>query len=155
MNETVRKDQQLITTRIFDAPIELVFETWTDPDHLAHWFGPDGFTITTDKFELKEGGEWKFMMHGPDGIDYPNLIRFQKIDRPHLLEYLQMSDENSDDAFYVIVSFSEMDGKTKMVMDMSFKTKEDLDYVIEEFGALEGQKQTIGRLEQYLTSLTK
>ena len=154
MNETIRKDQQLITTRVFQAPQELVFEAWTDPEHLAHWFGPDGFTITTEKFELKVDGEWKFMMHGPDGVDYPNLIRFKKIERPELLEYLQMSDEHSDDTFYVIVSFSEMDGKTKMVMDMSFKTKEDLDYVIEEFGAMEGQEQTLGRLEAYLTSLT-
>lgn len=157
MNDTVRTDDTLITTRVFSAPIELVFDTWTDPVHLARWFGPDGFTISTEQFSLKIDGEWRFMMHGPDRRDYPNIVRYKNIERPHKLEYLQMGDESVEDieAFYVEITFSEVDGKTKMIMKMTFKTKEDLDHVIDNYGALEGQKQTLSRLERYLTSLTK
>ena len=154
MNETIRNEKELITTRIFDAPRDLVFEAWTKAEHLANWFGPDGFSITTKRFSAKPGGEWEFIMHGPDGTDFPNLIRFTKIVRPKSIEYIQMSDASSEeDAFFVELSFSEVEGKTKFVMKMTFKDKEFLDHVINEFGALEGQKQTLTRLKKYLNKL--
>ena len=154
MSETVRKEKELITTRVFEAPRELVFDAWMDPEHLTNWFGPEGFTITTKRWSAQPGGEWEFTMHDPDGTDYANLIRFIKIDRPEPIEYLQMEDESTkDDAFHVVVSFSEVNGKTKLVMHMRFRDKEYLDHVINEYGALEGQKQTFDRLTEYLLTL--
>ena len=154
MNETIRKEKELITTRIFNAPRELVYEAWTDPEHLAHWFGPDGFSITTKRFSATVGGEWEFIMHGPDGRDYPNLIRYITLTPPELIEYMQMGDAGSEeDAFHVEIKFSETEGKTKLEMHMTFKDKEYLDLVIREYGALEGQKQTLSRLENYLAEL--
>lgn len=154
MNETIRKEKELLTTRVFDAPPALVFEAWTNAKHLANWFGPDGFSITTKRFSAEPGGEWEFTMHGPDGRDYPNLIRFTKIDKPTRIEYIQMGDVSSEeDAFFVELDFTESDGKTKFDMKMTFRDKEFLDHVINEYGALEGQKQTLNRLKNYLIEL--
>ena len=65
-------DREIVTTRVFDAPRELVFKAWTDPDHLAKWWGPKGFTNTFQEFDMRPGGVWRFIMHGPDGVDYKN-----------------------------------------------------------------------------------
>jgi hypothetical protein len=64
----------IIGMREFDAPRDLVFDAWTDPKHLAQWWGPNGFTTTTMSFDLRPGGVWRFVMHGPDGRDYQNRI---------------------------------------------------------------------------------
>src|SRR5688572_10657445 len=68
------QDSEVIITRTVNAPRDLVWEVWTDPAHLARWWGPNGFSITTHDFEFRKGGEWNFIMHGPDGRDYPNKI---------------------------------------------------------------------------------
>jgi|SRR5215510_16077294 len=72
----------IITQREFDAPRALVFEVWTDPNHLAQWWGPQGFTTTTSAFDMRVGGVWRFVMHGPDGRDYQNRITFDEIVKP-------------------------------------------------------------------------
>lgn len=67
-------DLQIVSTRVFDFPRDLVFGAWTDPAHLAHWWGPKGFTNSFHEFDLRPGGNWRFVMHGPDGVDYRNQI---------------------------------------------------------------------------------
>jgi uncharacterized protein YndB with AHSA1/START domain len=64
----------IVTTRVFDAPRELVFEAWTNPKHLVQWWGPHGFTTTIRAIDARPGGVWRFVMHGPDGVDYENRI---------------------------------------------------------------------------------
>ena len=81
-----RTRASIVTTRVFDAPRDLVWAAWTDPAHLAQWWGPDGFTTTTSAYDLRPGGTWRFMMHGPDGSDYPNRITFDEIVRPERLD---------------------------------------------------------------------
>ena len=66
--------RELVITRVIDAPRELVYEAWTDPKHLAQWWGPTGFSTTTRNFDFRPGGVWRFVMHGPDGRDYQNRI---------------------------------------------------------------------------------
>ena len=65
-------DREIVISRVFDAPRTLVFKAWTDPQHLAHWWGPNSFSLTTHEMEFKPGGVWRFVMHGPDGCDYQN-----------------------------------------------------------------------------------
>ena len=79
--------RSISATRLFDAPADLVFDMWTDPKHLANWWGPRGFTITTHEFSFKPGGTWRFIMHGPDGRDYKNEIVFREIARPKRITY--------------------------------------------------------------------
>ena len=77
-----RDPRSIIGTRIFDAPRDLVFSAFTDPKHLAQWWGPDGFTTTTHSFDFRSGGVWRFVMHGPDGRDYQNRITYDEIVPP-------------------------------------------------------------------------
>ena len=77
----------IVGTRVFDAPRELVFSVWTDPKHLAQWWGPNGFTTTTSAFDMRPGGVWRFVMHGPDGRDYQNRITFDEIVPPERIVY--------------------------------------------------------------------
>ena len=82
-----RDPRSIIGTRLFDAPRDLVFSVWTDPKHLAQWWGPYGFTTTTSSFDMRPGGVWRFVMHGPDGTDYENRITYDEIVRPERLVY--------------------------------------------------------------------
>ena len=68
--------REIITTRVLDAPRELVWKAWTDPKHVAEWWGPNGFTNTIHEMDVRPDGVWRFIMHGPDGVDYKNEIVF-------------------------------------------------------------------------------
>ena len=68
-----------VTQRTIDAPRELVYSAFRDPEQLARWWGPDGFTNSFREFDLRVGGYWRFTMHGPDGRDYPNESCFLEV----------------------------------------------------------------------------
>lgn len=147
-------EREIILTRIFEAPAELVFEAWTTHEHLSQWFGPNGFSITTEKMDFREGGVWKYMMHGPDGTDYPNMITYREIKRPELITYAHTEGEDEPGAnFHTTVTFKEMDGKTLMKMNMVFPTAEAMQFVIREYGAVQGGQQTTARLANYVEEL--
>jgi uncharacterized protein YndB with AHSA1/START domain len=72
-------DREIVFTRVFDAPRRMVWEAWTDPKQLVLWWGPRGFTTTIDEMDVRVGGVWKLVMHGPDGTDYPNKSIFTEV----------------------------------------------------------------------------
>ena len=149
INETVNKE--LSITRLLNAPPELVWDVWTKPEHITHWWGPTGFSTTTHEMNLKPGGVWRFMMHGPDGRDYPNKIVFIEVYKPELLVYKHSGeDDTADIKFHVTVNFEKQGNKTKLTMRSLFETPEELERVVKEFGAKEGMVQTVDRLEEYL-----
>jgi len=90
-----RDPQAMIAMREINAPRELVFEAWSDPKHLAQWWGPDGFTTTTSAFDMRVGGVWRFVMHGPDGRDYENRITFDEIVKPEHIQYHHGADKGA------------------------------------------------------------
>ena len=140
-------DREIAATRIFDAPRSLVWQVWTNPDHLGKWWGPNGFTTTTKSFEFQTGGQWLFVMHGPDGTDYRNEVIYTTIVEPELIEY----DHGPSPVFHVTIKFDdEGKDKTKLSWQLLFPTKEERDRTAEKFGAVEGLKQTIGRLDEYI-----
>ena len=150
-NTSPTAERELFITRLIKAPRNLVWDAWTDPKHIVHWWGPDGFTNTIHKMDVKPGGIWKLTMHGPDGADYPNQIIFRRVVKPELLEYTHGSgDENDSNQFEVTVNFEERGKHTQLTMRAIFKTKEERDLVVDKYGALEGNKQTLNRLEEYL-----
>jgi uncharacterized protein YndB with AHSA1/START domain len=147
MTEENTAEREIATTRIFDAPRELVWTVWTDPEHIAQWWGPNEFTTTTKVFELRPGGRWLFVMHGPDGTDYRNDVTYTKVVEPELIEY----DHGPSPVFHVVINFEEeSESRTKLSMQMIFPTRKERDRTVEKFGAIEGMNQTLGRLEEYL-----
>ena len=154
MKSNSTEDRELVITRIFKAPRELVFRVWTDMEHVGKWWGPTGFTNTILEMEVREGGMWRFIMHGPDGVDYPNLIEFQEVVKPERLVFAHGSDEDPGQ-FQVTVIFEEENYSTKITMRMVFRSKEERDMVVEKYGAIEGNKQTMDRLEKHLLEMEK
>jgi uncharacterized protein YndB with AHSA1/START domain len=148
------KDKEIIITRTYTAPRELVFEAWTSPEHVQHWWGPTGFTITTYEMNVRPGGTWKYMMHGPDGTDYPNKIIYDKVIVPEQLMYTHGTWDDMDVSgqFQVVVTFTEVDEGTELTMQSIFSSEEIREMVAREYGAIEGGKQTLQRLAQFLES---
>lgn len=154
LNEHVEdtSDREMSITRLVDAPRELVWKIWTEPEHIQEWWGPNGFTNSIHKFDLTPGGDWTLTMHGPDGTDYPNEIRFVEIIRNERLIYDHGQPEDGG-SFRAFVHFSDEGGKTRVSMKGVFKTVAYRQMVIEKYGALEGQKQHFERMEAYLGKL--
>jgi len=150
-SEKLVGDREIAATRILDAPRELVWKVWTDPDHIAKWWGPNGFTTTTYTMELKPGGVWRYVMHGPDGRDYQNKVTYLEVVEPERLVYtLGGGDDVEPVSHHVTVTFADLGGKTRIDMRMVFASAEARTHVIETYGAFEGLKQHLGRLEAYL-----
>ena len=146
--------RSLIATRVYDAPRELVFAAWTNPQHLAQWWGPDGFTTTTSAFDMRPGGVWQFVMHGPDGRDYQNRITFEEVVRPERLVYSHGGGDDVEPVrFDVTVTFEDLGGKTRLTMRGDFPSAAARDRVIAEHGADKGMVQTLGRLQDYLATM--
>jgi uncharacterized protein YndB with AHSA1/START domain len=141
-------------TRIFDAPRALVFSAWTEPRHLAQWFGPNGFSLTTHSFEFRPGGTWRFVMHGPDGRDYQNRVTFDEIVPPERLAYHHGGEDDVELVqFKTIVTFEDLGGQTKLTLRGIFPSAKERDRVIREYGADKGQVETLARLAAYVKQL--
>lgn len=144
-------DREIAAVRLFDAPRELVWKTFTDPQYLARWWGPNGFTLTTSSMEVKPGGVWRFVMHGPDGRDYQNKVTYLEVVEPERLRYRHGGDKEVEPvSFEVAIHFREQGGKTRVDWRMIFPSADAREHVLKTYGAFEGLKQTLGRLEVYL-----
>ncbi len=133
-------DREIVTTRVFDAPREVVFQAWTNPDRLAQWWGPKDFTNTFQEFDMKPGGTWRFVMHGPDGVDYKNESVFVEVVRPERIVFQHVSGPR----FQLTASFAEQAGKTRLTWRMLFESAAECDRV--KTFAVEANEQNLDRL---------
>jgi uncharacterized protein YndB with AHSA1/START domain len=148
LGETAR---EIVIRRRIEAPRELVFRAWTDPAHLERWWGPNGFSTTTSEFEHRPGGRWRYVMHGPDGTDYPNLQSYEEIAPPERIVYSHGTGNPGEaPLFHVTVTFSDDAGGTLVTLRSLFPTAEARDHVVRRVKAIEGGEQTLGRLAAYL-----
>jgi len=141
-------DREVIITRILNAPREVVWEAWTNPKHIVNWWGPDGFTTTIEKMDFRVGGEWRYMMIGPDGTRYPNHMVYKEITPPSKL----VSDHGDGERvwFEVSVTLQETGSSTLVTLRQLFPSKQSRDEVVEKSGAIEGGKQHFAKLEAYI-----
>jgi uncharacterized protein YndB with AHSA1/START domain len=141
--------REIVATRVFDAPRELVFKMWTKPEHVAQWWGPRGFTVTIHEMDVRPNGVWRFVMHGPDGVDYQNKIVYLEIVEPERIVY----DRVSGPRFQSTATFEDLGGKTRLTVRMVFESAAFRDQVASEFGAVEGLNQTLDRLGERLAKI--
>ncbi len=144
----------IVGTREFDAPRELVFAAFTDPRHLAEWWGPNGFTTTTYSFDLRPGGVWRFVMHGPDGRDYQNRITFEEIVPPERLVYRHGGGTDVEPVqFRQTVIFEALArGRTRIVWRGDFPSAAERDRIVREYGADKGLGETMNRLAEFVAA---
>jgi uncharacterized protein YndB with AHSA1/START domain len=142
-------NRELKTTRAFKAPRDLVFRMWTEAEHIAQWWGPNGFTTTIEKMDVRPGGEWIFVMRGPDGRDFLNRDVYGEVVPPERLVILHLNWPTHR----MYVNFTEVAGETTVSVRMLFESAVDLDKVVTEFGAAKGLTENLERLGQHLTQL--
>jgi uncharacterized protein YndB with AHSA1/START domain len=149
-------DREFAVTRLLDAPRALVFDAWTRPEHVAKWWGPFGFTTTIGEMDVRTGGRWRLVMHGPDGTDYPNEIVFDEVVRPERLVYTSTGGRRGGPVirFQATILFANEGGRTRVTMRAQFDSAAARDLVIRDYGALEGARQTLQRLAEHLTIMT-
>jgi uncharacterized protein YndB with AHSA1/START domain len=151
-------DREFVMERIFDAPRELVWQVWTQPEHLKQWWGPKDWTLPVCKVDLRPGGVWHYCMRGPNGEESWGKTVYREIVAPTRLVY---SDSFSDEAGNVVagmpemvitLTFEELDGKTKVTARTQFASAADLQSILD-MGVAEGATETWDRLERYLATI--
>lgn len=134
-----------MNTRVFAAPRELLFEMFSNLDHLLHWWGPKGFTNTFHEFDLRPGGAWRFVMYGPDGAEYPMHKEFAEVKRPERIVLLHLQEGHN---FQMTMTFEDDPGGARLTWRMIFEDPGEnarLRSVISE-----ANEQNFDRLQAYL-----
>ena len=134
-----------------NAPIDVVWKAWTDPEQIANWWGPNGFTNTITKMEIKPEGEWDLVMHGPDGTDYINKSIFKEIIKHKKIVYEHISDPK----ILATIAFESRGNTTFINWHMLFESKEEFIHTVKTFKADEGLRQNIEKLSIYLQGFDK
>jgi len=153
--QSATSDREIVISRVIDAPRELVFEAFTEIRHLSRWWGPEGFTTTTQLFEFRVGGEWDFVMHGPDGTDYTEWITWTEIAPPERIAMLHGESRDDPNAFESVLTFEPDGAATRIEMHTVFPTKELRDEAVEKYHAIEGGQQTLSNLAAYVTEIVQ
>ena len=146
--ESNTKDRELLITRTLNAPAERVWEAFTNPEHVANWWGPNGFTNTIYTMDLRPGGLWELVMHGPDGTDYKNKSIYKEI---VVNKRIVFNHFNPD--FTTTIEFEEQGEQTHLRWHMLFDSAEEFIQVVKTFKADEGLKQNIEKLIVYLEGM--
>ncbi|HTE08178.1 MAG TPA: SRPBCC domain-containing protein, partial [Flavitalea sp.] len=145
------KDRELFLSRTLNAPVALVWEIWTKPEHIGSWWGPKEFTCTIHTMDLRPGGHWDRTLHGPDGTDYINksifkeVIPFRKIVYEHI----------SDPWILATIQFEDQGEKTLLTWHMLFESKEKFIEVVKAHKADVGLRQNADKIEVYLEEMKK
>jgi uncharacterized protein YndB with AHSA1/START domain len=114
--------------------------------------GTERFYHHTQHFDMRVGGQWRFVMHGPDGRDYENIMTYDEIVKPERLAYSHGgAGDTAAIQFKVVVTFEDMGEQTRLTMQAIFPTAAERDYVAREHGAVEGGQQTLARLAEFLS----
>jgi uncharacterized protein YndB with AHSA1/START domain len=145
--------RSIVIERLIGAPRALVFEAFTTAEHLAHWWGPTGFSITTFAFDFQPGGVWRFVMHGPDGRDYQNRVVFQVIEPPARIvsKHGGGGDDLEPTSHETRIALEAEGDKTRLTWRVVFDSIAERDRIAREYGAVEGGQQTVGRLADYVS----
>jgi len=138
----------LVTAKEMDVTPELIWAAWTDAAKIAKWWGPAGFESTVEELNVRDGGKFRVVMHGPDGVDYPNVYVFEKVERPKQLIYTnQGSKQFGLEPFQSVVDLEPVGDKTKVTLKMRFTSEEEKQKHVQQFHADQGSRELLERLE--------
>lgn len=144
-------EREIVVTRLFDAPRELVFAAFTEREHIVNWWVPSGTTI--HEFNGTPGGLWRYTMPGPDGEGYPFTVKFIQIDKPARLVYDYGADaEDGSEPVRTSVTFTEENGRTRVTLELLFATVAAREEAAQ-YGAAAGAQQALRSLANYLAKL--
>lgn len=148
-------DQEIVLTRAFDAPRDLVFEAWTNPEHVRSWWGPRSHTMLVCEADVRPGGTWRYVSRTEDGAEVPFKGVYREVSAPDRLVYTEMYDVepyNAGDPAVNTVTFTEKDRKTLVTVTTVYPAKEVRDFVLTT-GMEVGAAESYDRLAELLETL--
>lgn len=149
-------DRTFVLTRQLNAPQGAVWRAWTHPYDMEKWWAPNDFWITIEKLDLRAGGECRFRLHRPDGIDTLNLLIYKEIEKPKRILYVQPGQERDDPVhFEVLLELEERNGGTYMTMRHIFANATEMERIVRDYDLAEKTKQAIDKLESHLQKMLK
>ena len=153
------KGNELIITRIFNAPPKLMFEMWSDCKHLKHWWGPKEWPMDECQLDFRVGGEWRYCLRGPnEGDESWGIAVYKEIEKPEKIVYQDnFSDKDGNinkqmPSMVITNKFIEHEGKTKQVSSIIYASPEDLKKVLD-MGMIQGMTSSMERLDDYLVTI--
>ncbi len=146
------EEREIVVTRVFAAPRAMVWAAVTDPWQVGQWWGPDGFRTTMTEMDVRVGGKWRLVMHGPDGTDYPNEMTFTEVVPMERIALDLVGGREGAEPVLLskVMSFADEDGGTRFSIAITYPTAEAREKNVREYGAIEGGKQTLARLDAFL-----
>ena len=146
-----RDKREMVMTRLFDAPRELVFKTYIDPKLVPQWWGIGG-TTTVDKMDVRPGGQWRYVQHDDAGNQFAFSGVYQEVVPPERLTYTFEFEAMPGHVLLETIRFEEEGGKTKLTSTSVFETLDDLEGMLQS-GAEEGAIITWNRLADLVSTL--
>jgi uncharacterized protein YndB with AHSA1/START domain len=152
---TPASEREFVIERSFAAPRELVFQVFSECEHLAHWWGPTGWTLPVCQIDFRPGGVWFYCMRGPEGEDSCGKATYQEIIEPERIVYTDAFADAAGNVqagmpeMLITLTFAEQNGKTKLTSRTQFASATDLKATLD-MGMAEGVNETWDRLEAYL-----
>jgi uncharacterized protein YndB with AHSA1/START domain len=153
-----KDDLQLVVERVFDAPRELVWKAFTEPEHMARWWGPRGWNTTNERMEVKPGGVWHYCMRGPGGEESWGKAVYREVIAPSRLVYVDVfsdSEGNTNEnmpEMLITTEFIAEGNKTRVRSSSKFAAAEQLEAIVK-MGVVQGITETWDRLAEYLPSM--
>ena len=148
---TTPSDREIEMTRLFDAPRQLVFDAFTNPAHVPHWFGPRGWSVPVCEIDLRPGGAWRYVLSGPDGEEMGMSGVYREITPPERIVTTESFDDYPGESLNTL-TLTEEDGKTRYTVTVLYADKETRDAVLAT-GMSEGAAETLERLAEHLEAL--
>ncbi|MEX1023009.1 MAG: SRPBCC domain-containing protein [Dehalococcoidia bacterium] len=146
-------DRELALERVFDAPRELVFKAWTEPERLLQWWGPRSYPTVVCTVDLRPGGVWHYCMRSAEGDEAWGRAEYREIVPPERLVYVDAFSDAEGSVIppetVITLTFEEQDGKTLMKSHSLYASAEEMQQVIG-MGMVEGISETFDRLDEYL-----
>jgi uncharacterized protein YndB with AHSA1/START domain len=152
MKLTTPSDREIVMTRVFEAPRELVFEAHSGCEHMKNWWGPRRYTVADCKMDFRPGGAWRIVHRGPDGEEYGFRGEFREIVPPEKIVWTFEFEGMPGQVSVETLTLEEQDGKTKLTATSVFDSVEDRDAMLKT-GMEEGAAETWDRLAEYLHTM--
>ncbi len=149
---TTPSDREIVITRVFNAPPKLVFEAWTRPEHVGHWYVTRGLTFVACQIDLRPGGTYRYVLHDASGQQYAFSGVYREVVPYTRLIYTDSFEGMPGHEALVTLTLEEHDGKTQLVSRALYQTTQDRDAHIRS-GMEQGMKETLSRLEAYLQTM--
>jgi len=152
--ELQEDERTVASTRIFHAPRNMVYEAFADPKQVVEWWGPHGFTTTVIEMDLRPGGKWRIVMHGPDGTNYSNEMTFTAVLPNERVELDLVGGKEGAALVYMhkTMTWQDEDGGTRLTLRSRFDSRELRDENVRIYGSVQGARDLLERLTSFLAA---